>query len=114
MSKSNLRIAIIVLTIATAVIHLLLNLGGIQIPFIINAIGYVVLLALFFKWVNVAFMQGREKMLWYVFMGYTALTIVLYFVVNIPGGTAFSMPVGLVDKAIEVLLIIALWLHKEA
>ncbi len=110
MPKSNLRIAIIVLTLATAVIHLMLNLGGIQPAFLANAIGYVALLVVFFKWIDLPFLKGREKWVWYVYMGYTAVTIIAYFAIN---PTPFTNAFGLVDKAIEVLLIAALWLHKE-
>ena len=115
MNRPTLRNAIVVLTLATAAIHLYLNFNtGAFVPqpaFIANAIGYVALLAVFFKWVNLPFLNGREKSLWYVYLGYTALTIVAYFAVN--GAKSFSNPVGLADKAIEVLLIAALWLHKE-
>jgi hypothetical protein len=107
MSKSNMRIAVIALTVVTILIHLSLLLP----PFLANAVGYAVLLVIFFKWLKLPFLAGRDKMVWYVFMGYTALTIVLYFVVN--GGQAFSNPMGLVDKAAEVLLLAALWLHKD-
>lgn len=114
MSKSNLRIAIIVLTLVTAAIHLYLNFsqGSFQFQpgFTLNALGYLALLVAFFKWVSLPFLQGREKLLWYAYMGYTALTVVLYFLIN---PQAFSNPVGLIDKAVEILLIIALWLHKE-
>lgn len=115
MSRSNLRIAIIVLTLITAAVHVYLNFNTgafiLQPAFVVNALGYLALLILFFKWVDVPFMRGREKLLWYGFMGYTALTIVAYFAVN--GGMAFANPIGLFDKAVEVLLLIALWLHKE-
>ncbi|HKZ69017.1 MAG TPA: hypothetical protein VI547_05510 [Anaerolineales bacterium] len=110
MSKPNLRLAIIVLTLITAVIHLALNLGGLQPGFLANAIGYVVLMVAFFKWVNLPFLAGREKLIWYVYMGYTALTVVAYFAIN---PTPFTSLIGLFDKAVEVLLIAALWLHKD-
>jgi hypothetical protein len=117
MSKSTLRIAIIILTLATAAIHLYLNFnqGSFQFQpgFTLNALGYLALMVLFFKWINLPFLQGSGKMIWYVYMGYTAVTVILYFLINIPGGTAFTNVVGLVDKVIEVLLIGALWLHKE-
>ena len=45
MSTSRLRQAIIVLTTITALIHLvLLNLGGLDLLFLLNGIGYFVLL----------------------------------------------------------------------
>ncbi|MBI3242421.1 MAG: hypothetical protein HYZ49_09025 [Chloroflexi bacterium] len=115
MSRPTLRNVIVVLTLATAAIHLYLNFNaGKFVPqpaFIANFIGYIALLVAFFKWVNLPFLKGREKPLWYAFMGYAALTIVAYFAVN--GAKSFSNPIGLADKAIEVLLIVALWLHKE-
>lgn len=110
MSKSNLRLAIIVLTIATAVIHLALNLGGLNPPFIANGLGYLALMVAFFKWVDLPFLKGRGKIVWYVYMGFAAVTIVAYFLVSI---NPLGNPVGLVTKVIEVLLIVALWLHKE-
>jgi hypothetical protein len=115
MNRPMLRNAIVVLTLATAAIHLYLNFNtGAFVPqpaFIANAIGYVALLAAFFKWVNLPFLNGREKSLWYVYLGYTALTIVAYFAVN--GAESFTYTLGIVTKIIEVLLIAALWLHKE-
>jgi hypothetical protein len=115
MSRSSLRIAIIVLTLITAAVHLYLNFNqgsfNFQPVFTLNALGYLALMVLFFKWVSVPFLAGREKLLWYAYMGFTALTIVAYFAVN--GGASFSNPIGLFDKVVEVLLLGALWLHKE-
>jgi hypothetical protein len=115
MSRSNLRIAIIVLTLITAAVHLYLNFNqgsfNFQPAFTLNALGYLALMVLFFKWVSVPFLAGREKLLWYAYMGFTALTIVAYFAVN--GGASFSNPIGIFDKVVEVLLLGALWLHKE-
>jgi hypothetical protein len=115
MSRSNLRLAIIILTLLTAAIHVYLNFNtgtfSFQPVFTLNALGYLALLALFFKWIDVPFLRGREKLLWYAFMGYTALTLVAYFAVN--GAAGFANPVGLIDKVVELFLLIALWLHKE-
>lgn len=110
MNKSNLRLAIMILTIATAVIHLALNLGGLYPPFLANAIGYIVLMVVFFKWVNLPFLKGSEKWVWYAYMGFTAATIVAYFVI---APNPLSNPVGLATKVIEALLIYSLWAHKE-
>jgi hypothetical protein len=111
MSKSNLRLAIITLTIITAVVHLALNLlRGLNPPFIANSLGYFALMVAFFKWVNLPFLTGREKLVWYVYMGFAAITIVAYFVVAL---NPLSDLLGLFTKAVELLLIGALWLHKE-
>lgn len=108
MNRSNRRNAIAILTVLTAVIHLVLVLpqgipGG--LPFLLNGIGYFVLLALL--WFKPSFVAGRERLLYYAFIGFTAVTIVAYFAVN--GAASFANPVGLADKVIEALLIWLLW-----
>src|SRR6185295_6163180 len=104
--------AIIILTLLTALIHLYLNINTgafiFQPIFTLNALGYLALLvALFWPPAFLAGMlKGRERLLHYIFIAYTAVTIVAYFVVNGAGG--FSNPIGLATKVIEVLLIFAL------
>ena len=111
------RTAIAVLTLATAGIHLALvppmaaALGPAStVPFILNGVGYLVLLAAL--WLKPAFLAGRERLLHYAFIGFTAVTIVAYFAVN--GGASFSNPIGVADKIIEAALIVALWQHQRA
>lgn len=119
MTKSNLRLAIIITTVLTAVIHLYLGviqvLGGMMggIIFLLNAGGFSGLLALFMGWLpfKVPMLSDNKTNLHYAFMGFSAVTIVAYFVVN--GGAAFMNPVGLFTKAVEVVLIVALWLHLQ-
>ncbi|MBL8058841.1 MAG: hypothetical protein JNK29_19205 [Anaerolineales bacterium] len=114
MTVSTWRGAIAVLTLATAGIHFALvppmaqALGvGATVPFILNGVGYLTLLAAF--WLRPPFLAGREKLLHYAFMAFAAVTIVAYFAVN--GAASFSNPIGLVDKVIELALIGALWQH---
>lgn len=116
MNASTLRAAIALLTLATAGIHFALvppmaqTLGvGSTVPFILNGGGYLVLLAAL--WLKPGFLAGRERLLHYVYIGFTTVTIVAYFAVN--GAASFSNPIGLVDKAIEVALIAALWFHSR-
>jgi len=113
MNRSNRRIAIAILTILTAIIHLALVLpqglpGG--IPFLLNGLGYLVLLGLL--WFKPSFVAGRERWLYYAYIGFTAITIVAYFAVNV--GNSFSYPIGLADKVIEALLIWVLWQDMQA
>jgi hypothetical protein len=113
MNRSTRRAAIAVLTVVTAIIHLVLVFpqgipGG--IPFLLNGVGYLVLLALL--WFKPSFVAGREKLLYYAFIGFTAITVVAYFAVN--GGASFSNPVGLADKVIEVVLMALLWQDMQA
>ena len=113
MNRAMLRTAIIVLTVATAFIHgVLLNLGmgTIDPAFTLNALGYLALLAALF-FVRLPFLQGREALLHYALIGFTAVTIVAYFVIN---QSPFTDGLGLAAKADEVLLIVAVWLHLRA
>lgn len=118
MNRPNPRLAIILLTLITALVHFYLNINTgafvFQPMFTLNGLGYLALLAaLFWPPAFVAGMlRGREKLLHYVFIGYAAVTIVAYFAVNGAGG--FIYPLGLATKVVEALLIFSLWRHLRA
>lgn len=106
---NRLRLAIAVLTALTAVIHLAIGattmgerLGQLLL---LNGIGYFVLLAAF--WLDIPKGQGRTVA--WVLIAYAAVTIVAYFVSW--GADGFTQPVGMLTKLIEVLLIVAVYLH---
>ncbi len=112
MSKSALRTIIILATLFTAIVHLgVLNFfayrdhGSIDPLFTLNGLGYLGLLWLFIA--NPGFVAGRRSLLYYVYMLYTATTIVAFFILGDMGD-----PVGWMTKVVELILIIALWLHK--
>lgn len=96
MNRSTVRIAILVLGLATAVIHLYAGFGPFRPPLILNAVGYLVLLGAFF--LNLPFLVGREKIVRYALIGYALLT----FLAWIPAGDKTVL--GFADKLIEVLL----------
>lgn len=109
MNRSTFRIAILIFGLFTAFVHLVLlnvRMGGFDPAFTANGLGYLVLLGLFFF--NPPFLAGRESLLHYVFMGFAAVTIVAYLVIN---EQRFTDVLGLVTKADEVLLIVSLWQH---
>ncbi len=109
MSRPTLRIVILLSALVTALVHLVLlsiQLGGPSAIFILNGLGYLVLLALF--WFRPSFLGGRRTLLHYAFMAYTALTILLW----IQGGTRDLT--GYLAKADEVVLLVALWAHLRA
>lgn len=118
MSQPNLRLSIIVLTIITALIHLVLGvfqltmgmMGGVM--FLLNTAGFLGLMVLFFGWLpfSMPMLSGNKALQYWTYMSFSAITIVAYFAVN--GGASFSNPIGLFTKAVELLLIVALWLHK--
>jgi hypothetical protein len=120
MNKANWRLTIIVLTLFTAVVHLLLGIaqvaGGMMggVMFLLNTAGFLGLLALLLGWLpfSVPVLSDNKDLQYYTFIAFSALTIVAYFAVN--GGQSFSNPVGLVTKTVEALLIISLWMHKQA
>lgn len=104
----NTRVYIIsALTLATAVIHLLLGFQFNDTLFLLNGVGYIVLLiALYFI---PALSDSVRNLVRWAFILYTAVTIVLYFVIN---PTPFGSIPGLVTKVIEVALIVFLWLDR--
>lgn len=112
MNRTTLSWIIAILTIITAVIHLGLAFvleGTMQIMFILNGLGYLLLLWALLR--PPAFLAGNSTLIHYLFMLFTLVTIVGYFVVN---GFALFEPGHLIDliaKVVEVLLLIALFLH---
>lgn len=109
MSLTTRQWGIVGLTMATALIHLVLALGNdgfFLIAFLLNAVGYVALVAgLYFL---PQFAERRPSVRWGL-LGFTAVTFILYFVFNWPDVWG---PIGLIDKAIELVLIIMLWLDN--
>jgi hypothetical protein len=93
----GLWVGIFLLTLATAAIHLYLGLSFGNTLFVLNALGYLGLLAALQLPIP-QLARFRVAVRW-ALVGYAALTIVLYFIDN-PG-----MTIGYVDKAIEVALI---------
>ena len=112
MSKTTLRWAVIVLGLATGLIHLALNLSFAPdaMIFTLNGLGYLAFVALFVFETPIT--RGREGLFLWAFIAYTAVTIIAYFALN--GFTPIAAsPLGYATKAIEVLLIGALWGYKN-
>ncbi|GAB4579988.1 MAG: hypothetical protein Fur0022_27270 [Anaerolineales bacterium] len=108
----------------TAVIHLFLGINGglsldpsdgLNILFVLNGVGYIYLLVAVFWRPN--FLKDQNPLLRRVFIAYVGLTIVLYFVVNIPQYglvSTLTSPLGIFTKIVEVLLLIGILLSKKA
>jgi hypothetical protein len=96
-----IRLGIIVLTIATAIVHLYLGFQGLPL-FVLNGLGYLVLLAALY--LPVPQLVPYRNLTRWVLVGYTLLTIVLWLVIT--GGA--SNATGYIDKVVEVLLIVLL------
>lgn len=106
---SSRQKTIVGLTVATAVIHLILAFlfgGSFLILFTLNALGYLALLAALYFLPQMA---GQRALIRWALLGFTAVTFVLYFVMNWP---AIWGPAGIVDKLIELALMVFLWQDK--
>lgn len=99
----RLQVAIIVLTIATALIHLSLLFP--DVVFILNGLGYLGLLAVLY--VPLAIFANRRGLARVLLMAFTAATIAAWIVMG--SRTA----IGYIDKIIEIILIILLWLENQ-
>ncbi|MCA9973723.1 MAG: hypothetical protein KC425_26095 [Anaerolineales bacterium] len=109
MTLSTRQWGIVGLTVATAVIHLILAFlsgGTFMIIFILNALGYLALLAALYFLPQ---FRGQRDMVRWGLLAYTAVTFILYFAFNWPD---IWGPLGLIDKAIELVLIILLWMDR--
>ena len=96
----GLGVGIFLLALSTAAIHLYLGLSFGNTLFVLNGLGYLMLLAALQLPIP-QLARFRSAARW-ALVGYTALTIVLYFIDD-PG-----MTIGYVDKAIEAALIVLL------
>jgi hypothetical protein len=97
------RVGIVVLTLGTALIHLQLDFP--DPVFILNGLGYLALLAaLYLPVPRVA--RYRNVVRW-VLVGYAALTVFLWVLLG------ELTPIGYVDKAIEIALILLLLLEAR-
>jgi hypothetical protein len=93
-------VGIFLLALATAAIHLYLGLSFGNTLFVLNGLGYLGLLAAL--QLPIPQLARFRPIVRWGLVGYTALTINLYFVM------APLTVIGLVDKAIEVALIVLL------
>lgn len=115
MSPSSLRLGIVVLSALTGLIHLVvLNLRylaagqAVNVPFTLNGLGFLAF-AVATVWLP-PFLAGREALVRWAFIGFTAVTIVAWIVLGDMGDI-----LGWITKAIEVALIaLLLWQGRRA
>ena len=103
----GLQVGIILLTVATAVIHFSRNLPN--PAFILNGLGYLGLLAALY--LSIPFFASRRSLVRYVLMGYAALTIIAWIIMgdkNLATGY-----VGYIAQVIEIVLMVLLWLENQ-
>jgi hypothetical protein len=101
-----LRLGIVGLALATALIHIVLAIPLTIVEFYLNGLGYIALVAA----LVLPPLQAFRRPIRWLLMGYTGLTILLWLVFGQPYTT-----IGYVDKAIELGLLGLLWLdHQQA
>jgi hypothetical protein len=101
-----LQWAIILLTTATALIHIWLAFqfpGGVDPVFILNGIGYLGLLGLLYLPID-RLAHYRNLIRW-VLIAYAATTVIIWLFPQIGARS----PIAYTTKTIEVALIICLW-----
>ncbi len=96
------QITLAVLTVCTALIHFerAIQDPDIRILFILNGLGYFALLAGFYL---PTFQRFHNSIRW-LFIVYTAITILLYFV-WVAMSAEWTIPLGPIAKIIEVVMI---------
>ncbi len=96
-SASSLRLGIIFLTLATAILHLFLGVTAGIFLFVLNGLGYLALLAALY--LPIRPLEPYRNTTRWVLLGYTALTLVLWLIVGERNAA------GYIDKVVELLLI---------
>jgi hypothetical protein len=112
-----LQWAIIALTVATAAIHLYLAFvvmpgltGRVDPLFLLNGLGYLALVAALYM--PASFLVRWRPLVRWLLLGYTLLTVLIWFVLTQFAGTERTM-LGYVDKAIEIALIVLLFIESQ-
>jgi hypothetical protein len=98
---SRLRFGIVVLTLATAAVHLYLGFQGLPL-FALNGLGYLTLLAALY--LPIPQLAPYRNIARWALVGFTALTIFLWIVITL----GVSAAIGYLDKIVEVMLIVLL------
>jgi hypothetical protein len=98
-----LQVGIGALTMATALMHFFLVFPSLL--FMLNGVGYVVLLAALY--LPIAQLAPYRRQIRWALMAYTAVTIVAWIAIGSWGLYAYA------DKLIEVVLLVLLWLESR-
>lgn len=105
---NSIAYGVIILTTITALIHLYLSFqfpNGPDPAFLLNALGYFALLSAIYAPFPLVVRQ-RNLFCWCL-LAYAALTIVLWFFFGANSWIAY------IDKSVEVLLILLVWVETR-
>lgn len=107
MNISLQRALIIVLASTTGIIHLMLGVGGVlnarydMMMFVLNGLGFFGLLVAMFV-TGIPLFDSRRKLAAALMIGYAALTLILFFVIN---GFYYWNAAAVISKFAEFLLV---------
>lgn len=99
---SAVQIGIIILTLATALIHFSLLFPDVM--FILNGLGYLALLAAYFLPIDLA--RKNHNLVRWLYILYTVVTIIAWVMIGDKSWPAGAL--GYVTKLIELVLIVLL------
>jgi hypothetical protein len=102
-SIGTLQIGIILLVIATAAIHLSLGIPNFLVMFILNGIGYLVLVAALY----LPQLQRYRRLIRWALIAFAAVTIIGWIAIGA------RSTIGYLDKVIEVALIALLLIEMR-
>jgi len=105
MNLTSKHYGIILFTLATALLHLFLFTRLGPDPIALNGLGYLALLGAYF--LPISFFQQRHRLIWWVLLGYTVLTFILWLLL---GDKTFTFDfsnaaIGYYAKTAELFLI---------
>ena len=95
------QVAIVVLALVTALVHIWLAIPDMMVAFYLNGAGYIALLIALY----LPQLSRWQRLTRIGLIGYTLLTIVLWVLIGAHTQLAYA------DKAVEVLLVLALVLE---
>lgn len=105
-----LQWGIVILTTTTALIHLALGFNTTPFttgwPFLLNAAGYLSLLALYV--LNFPVLRQWRAVIRWVLIAYAAVTVIAWWLME-----GARTPLGYFDKLVEIALIVLLWLDGQ-
>jgi len=108
MKLTGTRIGIIITNLATAFLHITLFP---DIVFTLNGLGFAGLLGAYI--LPIPFFQERKNLVWWVLVGYTVLTMVLWVIMGdktFVAGTYSAT--GYYAVIAEAIMLVFLWLEK--
>jgi hypothetical protein len=113
MKLSGKHYGILLAGLATAILHLMLFPEMKFDPIVFNGLGFLALLGAYF--LPIPFLQERHKLVWWVLVGYTVLTIVLWLIMGEKNFfESTKSAIGYYAKAAEAALLGFLWMDKPS